>query len=217
MPVRPGRYIVGATNITATYKSGKFTLTADAEVPPFVSDVTFERDVWLGGLKFDLGGSFEAPKVGPTKIERVENTFDITLSERVTPSHFCLVVIKGNPNGVPVPIDGWPPADADPNGLDQESQWQIDSATGDPINVVVKTSFSIRQALGELNITSSINVNYDKEYVNLLASRIDGTSIVWDFEAIKVGNTDITVGIGSRRPPFFYIVLHDVIITGFND
>jgi hypothetical protein len=217
MSSRLGRYIVSATNITANYKPGKFTLTADAEVPPFVHDVSFERDIWFGGLKFDLGGSFGAPEVGPTRIERVEKTFDITLSELVTPSHYCLVVIQGYPNGVPVLITGWPPEDAGTDGTGQKPQWQIDSTTGDTINVVVNTSFLIRQVLGELNITSSINVTYDKEYVKLLASRIDGTSIVWEFEAIKIGNTDITVGVGSRQPPFFYIVRHDVIITGLKN
>jgi hypothetical protein len=217
MSSRLGRYIVGATNITASYKTGKFTLTADAEVPPFVSDVNFERDVLFGGIKFDLGGSFGAPKVGPTKIVPIENTFDITLSKLVTPSHYCLVVVKGHPNGMPVPITGWPPEDAGTTGTDQESQWSIDSTTGDTINVVVDTSFSIRQALGELNSTSSINVTYKDEYVKLLASRIEGTNIVWEFKAIKIGNTDITVGVGSRKPPFFYIVRYDVIITGLKN
>jgi len=217
MSSRLGRYIVRATNITASYKPGKLTLAADAEVPPFVSGVDFERDRWFGGLKFDLGGDFGAPKVGPTKIERVEHTFDITLSMLVTPSHYCLVVIQGYPNGMPVPITGWPPEDAGTDGTDQEPQWQIDSTTSDTINVVVDTSFSIRQVLGELNITSSINVTYDKEYVKLIGSRIEGTSIVWGFEAIKIGNTDITVSVGSRQPPFFYIVRYDVIITGLKE
>jgi hypothetical protein len=118
---------------------------------------------------------------------------------------------------MPVPITGWPPEDAGTDGTDQEPQWQIDSTTSDTINVVVDTSFSIRQVLGELNITSSINVTYDKEYIKLIGSRIEGTSIVWEFEAIKIGNTDITVGVGSRQPPFFYIVRYDVIITGLKE
>jgi hypothetical protein len=89
----------------------------------------------------------------------------------------------------------------------------IDSTSGDAIQALINTPFSIRQALGVLNITSSINATYDKEYVKLLGSRIDATNTVWEFEGIKVGSADITIGVDSRHPPFFYIVVHHVVIT----
>jgi hypothetical protein len=103
------------TNLPTT-KPGNWTLTAYAEVPPFVSNVSFERDVFFGGLKFDLGGSFGTPQPGPSEIVKVANIFDITLSFLATPSHYCLVVIKDHPNGAPVLVNGWPPLDGSANG-----------------------------------------------------------------------------------------------------
>jgi hypothetical protein len=211
--------LIPADSISVYYhvETQQMVLTAKGTVHEITKDIAFYRDCWLGGLKFELKG-WVGPILGPgnDRNYEVSTSFDIPWPSRVAPSGNIIVITANHPEGELIEV-------VTETLLSKRSPLSVPAATaatepqnfvapGESIFVPVHGRFAIRQAVDELKLGHSIDATFHAAYLKLVKARFEGKDIVWTFEALSGGETEVVVGVGNINPPYVYIKTWQVTI-----
>lgn len=209
--------LIPADSVFAFYDVQKrqTILSAKGTVHEITTGIAFYRVPWLGGYKFELKG-WVGPILGPghDRTYEVSTPFDIQWPSVIDPSGKVIIVTANHPEGelVEVEADGLkPPPPSDTTNTAAIKPQQL-VATGESIFAIIGEPFSIRQGIDELKLGHSIDAAFNLEYLKLIAARVEGKDIVWTFEGLKLGSTEVVVGVGNIHPPYVYIKPWRVII-----
>jgi hypothetical protein len=195
--------LIPANQVGALYevKTRQLLLSANGKVQEFTSGIAFHREPWLGGLKFALEG-WTGPITSQTQEYKVEDSFSIQLPSPVTPSGTVIVVTANHPQGIIVPIrftglvpppttEGEPPQDRSASNVPTSDLTEL-VAADDQINVLFKVPFSIK-ADAKVPEFGSVDIKFDPEFLVLQSASIQNTDIVWNFDSLKTGHTQVIV------------------------
>jgi hypothetical protein len=195
--------LIPADQVGALYevRTRKLLLSAKGKVQEYTSGIAFHREPWLGGLKFALEG-WTGPITQGVGEYTVEDSFDIQLPSPATPSGSVIVVTANHPKGIIVPIrfTGFnpPPPSEDPTSQktsvsDAPTSDVVElAAPDDQINVLFKVPFSIKAA-AKVPEFGSVDIIFDPKYLVLQSASIQNTEIVWTFDSIQTGHTQVIV------------------------
>jgi hypothetical protein len=208
--------LIPADSVFAFYDVQKrqIILSAKGTVHEITTGIAFYRVPWLGGYRFELKG-WVGPILGPghDRTYEVSTPFDIQWPS-INPSGKVTIVTFNHPEGelVQVEADGFnPPPPSDTTDTTAIKPQQL-VATGESIFDTIGEPFSIRQGIDELGLGYSIHADFNHEYLKLDAAFIDGKDIVWTFEGLKLGTTEVVVVVANTNPPYTYIKPWRVII-----
>jgi len=206
--------LISAENVRAFYDENKHQtkLSADVTVYEITTGVAFTQDTIFGGYKFELKG-WVGPMTGNDSTYPVSNSFDIQWPNSVAPGGKVTIVTRNHPEGQDIEVEAIGglkiPILSDTNAAGQPQQV---AGPGEIIQTTEGTPFSIRQTIDDPRLGHNIDAAYNKEYLNLISASVKGKDIVWTFEAIKLGETQVVVSVGNLNPPFVYISPYHVHI-----
>ncbi|KAA8905685.1 hypothetical protein FN846DRAFT_950250 [Sphaerosporella brunnea] len=220
--------LVPADKLAATYnpKTRKLILVAEGEVQKYTYNIQFERLSWMGGLKFSLQG-WTGP-IGPgTAPYTHEQSFSITLPSKELPSGEVIIVTANYPKGkavpihwlgrlgaadepAPTPLADEEPAPATPVSKDPTSQQNVITNETD-MTVLFKLPFDITEA-AEVPKFGKVNISFDPQYLTLVDAGIDDKNIVWTFNSLQTGDTQVIVTREGGIAPFHMTKTYDVRI-----
>ncbi|KAH8689608.1 hypothetical protein BGW36DRAFT_391211 [Talaromyces proteolyticus] len=208
--------MISADELSAVYhvNEGQLVLNAEGKTQDFTTGITFIRQPFPGGLKFNLEG-WVGPLNGKTSTYNKTQGFDIA-----PPIPKEVVIVTANyPNGKLVPVEITPSG----TGVALVSKEGRSTAGPSDTNIVVpetetitariRTPFKVKQSK---NIGSSqlgdISVNYDDQYVLLKNASIQGSDIVWTFDPVKIGVTEVVVFVMGTVQNFVLRIPYKVVI-----
>ncbi len=212
--------IIPASKLAATYnvKSQTLTLYAEGEVKEFTYGFSFRRVPIFGGLKFVLG-AWTGPLGPKSQPYKFDESFKIHLPSPVYPSGNVIIVTANHPNGQVVPIHylgllqetaGLTAAPASEAGGSANGLAKLTPGTKH-INVLFKEPFTIT-ASARVPEFGSVDVNFDTKMLTLVDATIQNTNIVWTFNSIEMGDTQILVTTDGGIATFISVVTYDVRI-----
>jgi hypothetical protein len=205
--------LIPADELSATYDGVELTLSAQGQVQDSTTGITFSRQPWAGGLKFDLEG-WVGPLMDSHSKYKHEQNFHIHLPNPVFSSRYVIIVDQNNPQGVRVPILGIPEdkSPAHKKLLSQESgqgkgptptEPQVELPEDVHLTEVVHKSFLIKEKVEASNY-GTINIKFDKNFLDLKSAGIQVGNVFWEFVPVKTGKTQILVTVyGGVRPIVF--------------
>ncbi len=218
--------IIPANKLAAFYDSAKheLILSASGEVQEFAYGFHFTRDnSFFGGLKFTLM-AWVGPLGHNKQAFEFQQSFPIALPSPVYPSGNVIIVTSNHPDGLTVPIHyaGLQPHELADQQLKAASDKEVASqakGTSVPgilpghtrLNVLYKTQFTVK-ASAIVPKMGSVNIKFDKTYVELVNTGIEDTDIVWTFQANKMGHTPIVVTTSGGIAQFIMEHTYDVFI-----
>lgn len=204
--------LIPADHVFALYKDGQTWISAKGNYHEITSGIAFHRVPWVGGYKFELRG-WVGPLTGHDKPYEVETPFDIQWPNSIAPSGKVVIADGNHPNGREIEVEALGLDLPKPDGTATVGvpPQQI-AGTGETIFTTEGKPFSIRQTVADLKLGHSIHANFNTEYLRLDSAFLDGNDLVWTFEAIKLGKTQVVVVVASINPPFTYIVTWTVEI-----
>ncbi|OHE96927.1 hypothetical protein CORC01_07712 [Colletotrichum orchidophilum] len=218
---------IPANEVSAAYdtKIKKLVLTAKGQVQNFTSGIEFHRVPFAGGLLFNLQG-WVGPIGEGTRPYSVTNYFDIELPSPVLPSNTVLVNVSNRPSPFIAHIKF--------NGLQQQQQQQQPTTTSasavetqlpeiktvapneKKITALFKIPFEIRES-DSVPRGGNVSISFDKNFLTLTDAGIDNGDIVWTFDSLQTGNTQIGVLIGGGIATFVLQKTYDVRIEVLAD
>jgi hypothetical protein len=218
---------IPANKLAAVYNTAthELILSASGEVREFATGFHFTRKSLMGGLEFSLM-AWSGPIGQKMQPYSFQQSFPITLPSRVFPSGTVTIITSNHPHGLVVPIHftGLQPHEqsaqyaAAPAPAPATSPVSADAvaATGiipgqTRLNVLFKTQFNIR-ASAHVPAMGSVNISFDKKYVQLVNTSIQGNDIVWTFFANEMGNTPVTVTTSGGIATYEIVHTYDVFI-----
>ncbi len=212
--------IIPASKLAATYnvKSQTLTLYAEGEVKEFTYGFSFRRVPFFGGLKFVLG-AWTGP-IGPkSQPYKFNEAFKIHLPSPVFPSGNVTIVTANHPNGQVVPIH-YLGLLQDTAGLTAATATDADGSSNGTakltpgskqINVLFKEPFTIT-ASARVPEFGSVDINFDTKMLTLVDASIENTNIVWTFNSLETGDTQIMVTTHGGIATFISVETYDVRI-----
>ncbi|EXF74494.1 hypothetical protein CFIO01_01972 [Colletotrichum fioriniae PJ7] len=193
-------------------------LRAQGNAVPITTGIEFKRLPFFGGLLFEVQG-WVGPVTHGTQPYNVENTFNIDLPSRVTPSGS--VFIKGADNAEykvkiqPLLKDGSSGNNNAASNVTASSEAPkfnlipptepIITQLGKPITVLQSDQFSGKGG--------SVDITFDDRFLKLTNARVTDNQIEWTFDPLQTGDTEVDVYVSQHLPPFTYRVVHNVIIN----
>jgi hypothetical protein len=218
--------LVPADKVTATYlvQKRQLVLQAAGTVPCVTTGIKFERvPFFVGGLKFTLEG-WTGPLTGETEQYNIETSFSIQLPNRATPSNNILVETANHPDGLEVPIVFDPftiiskptpdPAPAAPTKADEPitpAPSTFLAVPDEQVNALWKESFTIKQ-FAQVAETGYVKVKFDDKFLVLLSAGIKGSDIVWTFNSLQMGFTQVIVEFNESASTFHQSKTYNVHI-----
>ncbi|QKX59458.1 uncharacterized protein TRUGW13939_06592 [Talaromyces rugulosus] len=182
--------IISADELSAVYhvNEGQLALNAEGETKEVTTGITFIRQPFPGGLKFNLEG-WVGPLTGKTSTYKKTQGYDIA-----PPIPKEVVIVTANyPNGKLVPVEITPSGTRVPSAS-KDGDTNIVVPETETISARIGTPFKVKQSK---NIGSSqlgdISINYNDQYVLLKNASIQGGDIVWTFDPVKTGVTEVVV------------------------
>ena len=204
--------LIPASKLSAQYSitEKKLILTAEGVVREATTGIEFKQAQFFGGLKFELGG-WTGPLTGKSSPYKHTQVFQISLPSPVYPANEVIIADANHPNGIPVPIeyvgvDASVNANAVAGGMPTHpvaNHKQITSTFGTP--------FEIRQAI-PTTTGGSVSVQYDKTALNLVTSFHDNGEMVWVFDAVHLGETQVIVNVSGGIAQYVQKIVYDVHI-----
>lgn len=200
--------ILEASKLSASYDIFTQTLTLEAEgtVAQFAYGFEFKP---ITAYKFSLEAW-----VGPLTGKTENYTWTQKFHQSILPGiRDVFIVDEGHPHGQRVPIQfvGIPipsPTTGDPPA----EQPKVTSTTSqNKLTVLFKEPFDI-SAVAEVPKFGSIDIKYDQSFLTLETAGINDTNIVWNFNSVQVGDTQIIVTIHGGIAQFVKRVVYDVTI-----
>jgi len=205
--------LVPADQVTAEYLVETHTLVlhASGTVPVVTTGIRFDRQHWLGALKFNLEG-WTGPVTGRTESYKVQLEFTIQLPNPALPTGSVIVVTANHPDGLVVPIrfTGFivPPKTVDP-APETSPAVTTNVADDEQINALYKTSFQIKENASVPSM-GTVDIKFDNQFLALETAGIDGSNIVWTFTSLKMGTTQVVVTVHGGIAQFVQIKTYTV-------
>jgi hypothetical protein len=220
--------LVSADSLAAEYRAQtqNLLLVADGNVVQFTGDPQFNRLSLPGGLLFQLEawvGPIEWPPT--TRPYHVMNSFNIQLPNRATPSNFVTIITANHPKGIQVPIafEGLTPPQIPDTQKDLAARLKSPAVTApepvsiplttlpnnQTINVLFKEPFKV-SAKAVVPKFGAVFIKFQDDFLTLQNASIDDTNIVWTFDTLKLGSTQIRVTTEFGIEPLTQTQFYDV-------
>ena len=199
-----------ADDLAATYNPAKqvLKLFARGEAPNFTYGFEFKRITWLGGLKLELL-AWSGPHAPGTRKYEYSQTFNIANLKVVDPDGSVDIVTSNHQNGQTVPVKwlGFEPGNmtsdaflgSSPTSSEQQSARDAPKtfdAEVVNVNALFKESFTIQEST-PTSRSGSVQVQYSPFALTLQNATIEFENIVWTFNSLETGRTQVVVNIGS--------------------
>ncbi|MEM8906652.1 MAG: hypothetical protein AAGD05_02295 [Bacteroidota bacterium] len=206
--------LLSASKLSAVYDSlnKQLILSAEGTVKESTTGINFEQDRnFVGGLKFSLGG-WTGPLTGETSPYKHVQKFNISLPSPVINSKSVIIADAENPNGKEVMIeyvlDG-----AVPNVSSKRLATASTNTVGNHkhVTALYKQPFEIRQSV-PTTTGGNVNIQFDKTALDLVNAIYDNGEIVWTFNSLHTGNTQVVLTIGGGIATYVYQVVYDVSV-----
>lgn len=213
---------ISANRLGAVYDSTKrqLVLSAKGEVKDITTNIHFQRLPWLEGLKFRLVG-WSGPLTGSTHPYNVNDRFDVDLLSGALDSKSVIVVDAKNLEGKVVEIDcvagrrhGHQFKEltevsklAQASRDDSEPKFLVGDT--EKVNVLYKQAFKVK-APADAHLQSSLTVDFDPTFLSLQTAGIIGSNLVWTFNSLQLGSTQVIVTTSSINPPRISTQVYDV-------
>ncbi|KAF8243673.1 hypothetical protein K440DRAFT_611768 [Wilcoxina mikolae CBS 423.85] len=205
-----------ADKLAASYVAATLTLHAEGTVPNFTSGITFNRVPWMGGLKFSLDG-WTGPRGEGSRPYVHDQSFKIELPSLALPSGNVIIVTANHPHGIVVPIDGLEqlqqsPSDVQPQPLPPGNTEQHIISDPTHITALFKLPFEI-QASDEVPRHGTVDIIFDPQYLVMTTAGIQDKDIVWTFNSLQTGNTQVIVTTTGGIASFTKRKIYDISIV----
>ena len=209
------RGLVPADELAAVYNADLQTLTlyACGEVQRYTYDINFIRDPhWVGGLKFELYG-WTGPLGQGAEPFACETSFQIELPSPVIPSGEAVIVTRNHPKGKVIPIEGLPNPEKSLSVSNPPSSSQSVGGleSGTQINTLFREPFEIQQD-AKVPKFGSIDIVFDPTFLTITNAGIDDGNIVWTFNSLQTGNTQVVVTIHGGIATFIIRKIYNIRI-----
>ena len=178
----------------------------------------FHRDTFLGGLKFTLM-AWTGPLTGKKQPYAFDQAFAIHLPQPHFNSGSVLIVTANHPKGVEVPIHytglntevaGLAVADKNEKTTPTSENVTLTPGSTD-LTVLFKLPFNIEANAGVPKM-GSVTIDYDNTFLELITAGIEDAQIVWTFNSLKTGDTQIAVTTHGGIATFVMTKTYDVRI-----
>ncbi|KXH50424.1 hypothetical protein CSIM01_05482 [Colletotrichum simmondsii] len=195
-------------------------LRAQGNAISITTGIEFKRiQQFVGGLLFELQG-WVGPVTHGTQPYEVENTFNIDLPNRVTPSGYLF--IKGA-EGAEFKVKIQPLLKDGSSGNNNNAASNVEASSEAPKSKLIPPTEPIITQLGK-PITvlqsdqftgkgGSVDISFDDRFLKLTNARVTDNQIEWTFDPLQTGDTEVDVYVSQHQPPFTYRVVHNVIIN----
>jgi len=202
---------IPASKLAAFYDVGgkKLYLYAEGVVKGDTTGFSFNRDTFFGGLKFTLM-AWTGPLTGKEQPYQYKEAFDITLPQPHFNSKSVIIVTENHPDGeivtinysgiVPPPTNGLKAA-APAENLAAGAPVETASPDSIPLTVLFGLPFNIQENANVPKM-GAVDIQYDKTILTLVTAGIKNADIVWTFNSLKTGNTQIVVTISGGIAQF---------------
>ena len=224
-----------ADDLAATYDPAEqvLTLFARGEAPNFTYGFEFKRITWLGGLKFELL-AWSGPHASGTRKYEYSQSFNIANLQVFDPEGSVIIVTSNHQSGQTVPVKwlgyGSGNTTLDPFEGSSPTSSEQQSATDAPqtfdaevvhINALFKQPFKIQESTPTTR-SGSVQVHFSPFALTLQNASIEFDNLVWTFNSLETGRTQVVVNIGSGfgSPPIRKVynvnvfVLNNSLVAG---
>lgn len=205
---------VSANSLGVVYDSTKrqLVLSARGNVEEITANIHFQRLPWLDGLKFRLVG-WSGPFTGKMNPYSVSDRFDIDLRSGGLPSRFVTIVDARNLEGKLVEINyvSDPRQQGSVRQLIDVSKlaparhenFEPKVLVGDDekINVLYRQAFKVK-APADAPKQGSLAIDFDPTFLDLQTAGIVGPNLVWTFNSLQLGSTQVIITTSSINPPY---------------
>ncbi|KAJ5741807.1 hypothetical protein N7533_011216 [Penicillium manginii] len=208
--------IIPASKLAAFYdpKTQQLTLSAEGTVEEYTGNFRFRQVPWMGGFKFYLE-AWTGPLTSHTQHYAFDQSFKLSM---VPFPKDVIVVDANNPNGVPVEIHfgghndpASKPTSAAPSSSDGKAVQELPAPPQDTINVLYKWPFEVQHA-AEVPKMGFINIDFDKRFLEIESASINNGQIVWKFNSLETGDTQIIISVNGGTAQYTYRIVKDVRI-----
>lgn len=213
---------VSARDLGAVYDCTKrqLVLSAKGNVEEITTNIHFQRLSWPGGLKFRLVG-WSGPLTGKEHFYSVNDRFSIDLRSGALPARFVVVADAKNPEGKLVEIDYRndgrhrlsSPQLTEVSKLAQASrddfEPQVLVMDDENVNVLYRQAFTVK-APADAPKQGSLIIDFDPTFLSLQNAGIVGSNLVWTFNSLQLGSTQVVVTTSSINPPYIARQAYDV-------
>ncbi len=214
--------IIPANKLAALYdtKQQKLILYAEGVVKGATYGFNFRRDPFVGGLKFTLM-AWTGPLTGKDQPYSFNQAFAIHLPQPHFSSGSVLIVTANHPEGelVPIHYTGYVPphtdlvaaSAADTAKVPADAAVTTTSPNDTKLNVLFKEPFNIT-AGARVPEFGSVDIQYDKTMLEMVTAEISNTNIVWTFNSLQTGDTQIVVTTHGGIATYIMVQNYDVRI-----
>lgn len=213
---------ISARYLGAVYDSTKrqLVLSAKGDAEEITTNIHFQRLPWLGGLKFRLVG-WSGPLTGKTHSYSVNDRFSIDLLSGALPAKFVVVADAKNLEGKTVEINYLShrrrvlssPKLTEVSKLEQasrdDSEPKVLVGEDEKINVLYKQTFTVK-APADAPKQGSLFVDFDPTFLSLQTAGIVDSNLVWTFNSLQLGSTQVIITSSSIHPPYIARQTYDV-------
>ncbi|OAP55690.1 hypothetical protein AYL99_09842 [Fonsecaea erecta] len=200
---------VSVDSLTAEYRAHTLVLTADGKVTGDVSHPRF-YSLRSSGLVFELEAWYGPPIPHPTT-----RPYHVTASFNVqVPGDFVTIITANYPKGKQVPIvcegqddnggQGTSPASPAVTALGPVSVGPIKN-----INAILNKPFQV-PAHAIVPRLGEVSIKFPADFLTLTDARIEDTNIVWFFDPVKLGSTQVRVTTEFGIEPLQTTQIYDV-------
>jgi hypothetical protein len=194
---------IPASKLAAFYDTlqQKLVLSAEGVVKEATYGFNFKRDNFLGGLKFTLQ-AWTGPLTGKDQPYKYSQAFSIHLPQPHFNSRSVTIVTSNHPEGEVVPIfygglihgDSELQAAAKDQSAPADAQLITASPDSTQLNVLFKMPFDIKEN-AQVPKMGSVDIQYDNKILDIVTAGIEDADIVWTFNSLQTGDTQIVVTI----------------------
>lgn len=213
---------VSASSLGVVYDSTKrqLVLLAKGNVEEITTNIHFQRLPWLDGLKFRLVG-WSGPLTGKTHPYSVSDRFEIDLRNGALPRSSVIVVDARNLEGKIVEINylsgqrqqGSVRQLTDVSKLvsarRDDSEPKVLVEDNEKMNVLYKQAFKVK-APADAPKQGLLTIDFDPTFLNLQAAGIFGPNLVWTFNSLQLGSTQVVITTSSINPPYIARQTYDI-------
>jgi hypothetical protein len=218
--------LIPAKKLAAAYNTVTkvLYLYAEGDAQNYTSGIHFAQNTWFGGAKFSIMGWVGPLGKGTTPYKYTQQ-FHINLEGHEGYPKELIIADSTHPNGQAVKINylgvGAEPSFANETGLvaGAPKLAGVNSGNNRQLTVLFKEPFDIRQ-LASVPQGGSIDLNFDSKFLTLQTAGIEspmnadrsGEEIVWNFNSLQTGNTQITVTVHGGIATYIMQITYDVRI-----
>ena len=212
--------IIPAAKLAAMYdtKQQKLILYAEGVVKGATYGFSFKQDTFMGGLKFTLQ-AWTGPLTGKDQPYQYSEGFQMHLPQSHFNSKSVLIVTENHPLGETVTINytgfvGPDTSKANAKGavaVPADVAVNVPAANSSQLNVLFKMPFNINSNSNVPNM-GSVDIQYDRTLLQLVTAGINDSDIVWTFNSLKTGDTQIVVTTHGGIAQFVTAKTYDVRI-----